>query len=69
LIDYGFKIHTGKCQKINKKKENIIMYYIYFRGTRNGETISANNMNSAKWIFAKKHNLVSLSYIAGKKVK
>ncbi len=45
------------------------MYYIYFLGTTNGEKIEADNMKSAKWIFALKHNLKSISYIAGKKVK
>ena len=45
------------------------MFWIYFRGTRNGEYIEAENMLSAKWIFAKKHNLTSLSYIVGKHIK
>jgi hypothetical protein len=45
------------------------MFWIYFRGTNNGEYITADNMLSAKWIFAKKNNLTSLTYIAGKNVK
>ena len=44
------------------------MFYIYFRGTRNGEYIQANNMHSAKWIFALKYGLTRLTYIAGKRV-
>lgn len=43
-------------------------FWIYFRGTRNGEHIEAENMLSAKWIFAKKNNLTSIDYIAGKNV-
>ena len=45
------------------------MYYIYFLGTRNGEFIEAENMKSAKWIFALKNGLHSLAYISGHKVK
>lgn len=41
------------------------MYYVYFRGTRNGEYITAENLLSAKWLFARKHNLTSIAYIAG----
>lgn len=41
------------------------MYYIYFLGTRNGEWVKANSMKDAKWIFALKHSLNSLAYIAG----
>jgi len=45
------------------------MFWIYFTGTRNGEYVEAENMLSAKWIFAYKNNLTSISYISGKKVK
>ncbi len=44
-----------------------MVYYIYFIGTRNGEYIEADTMKAAKWIFAKKHRLSSLAYIAGKR--
>ena len=44
-------------------------YWIYFVGTNNGEFIDAENMNSAKWIFAIKNGLHSLSYIRGTKSK
>lgn len=40
-------------------------YWIYFRGTRNGEHVDAANMNSAKWIFAQRHGLTSLAYVGG----
>ena len=46
---------------------NTMRFWIYFRGTNNGEHIEAATMQSAKWIFARKHGLSSLSYIAGKK--
>ena len=45
------------------------MFWIYFRGTRNGEYIEAENLNSAKWLFAKKNGVNSLSYIAGSRIK
>ena len=45
------------------------MFWIYFRGTRSGEYIEAENMKSAKWILALKHGLKSISYIAGKRIK
>ena len=45
------------------------MYWIYFRGTRNGEYIEAENLLSAKWRLAIKHGLKSISYIAGKKIR
>lgn len=45
------------------------MYWIYFRGTRNGEYIEAESMQAAKWIFAYKHGLKSTGYIAGKRIK
>lgn len=43
------------------------MFWVYFRGTRNGEHVSAATMHSAKWIFALKHGLKSISYIAARK--
>jgi len=43
------------------------MYYVYFVGTRNGEWVEAENMHSAKWIFALKNGSKSLSYIRGSK--
>jgi hypothetical protein len=45
------------------------MFYVYFLGTRYGEYIEAATMLSAKWIFAYKHNINSINYIAAKKVK
>ncbi len=42
-------------------------FWCYFRGTRNGRWISAASVKSAKWIFALKHNLNSVGYIAGSK--
>lgn len=42
-------------------------YWVYFRGTRNGEWIEAATMPSAKWLFALKHGLTSLAYIAASK--
>ena len=44
-------------------------YWVYFSGTRNGEYIDAENMLSAKWIFALKNNPHSLAYIQAHKVK
>jgi len=44
-------------------------YWIYFVGTSNGKFINAENMNSAKWIFAFENGLTSLSYIRGSKGK
>jgi len=44
-------------------------YFVYFVGTNNGETIEADNMKSAKWIFALKNNLSSIGYICGRNVK
>ena len=45
------------------------MFYCYFTGTGNGEWVEAANMNSAKWIFALKNNLKSISYISASKKK
>jgi hypothetical protein len=45
------------------------MFWIHFRGTNNGEYIEAENMLSAKWIFALKYGLNSIHYIQGRKVK
>lgn len=42
-------------------------FWIYFRGTRNGEYVEAASLPAAKRIFAAKHGLKSLSYVAGKK--
>lgn len=42
-------------------------FWVFFRGTRNGEWIEAENMYSAKWIFAIKNGLNSLTYIQGSK--
>jgi hypothetical protein len=42
-------------------------FYVYFLGTRNGEWIEAENMKSAKWIFALKNGLKTLAYVAAKK--
>lgn len=42
-------------------------YWVKFIGTRNGEWIEAENMLSAKWIFALKNDLKSLSYITASK--
>jgi hypothetical protein len=52
-----------------KLTEEVAMYWVYFRGTHNGEWIEAANMKSAKWIFALKNNLHSLEYIAAKREK
>lgn len=43
-------------------------YWVYFRGTRNGEHIEAATTHSAKWIFAKKNGLASIVYIAARKI-
>ena len=44
------------------------MFYVYFRGrSTRGELIKANTLKDAKWIFALKHNVNSISYIAGKR--
>ena len=51
------------------KQEGIMKYWVYFSGTRNGEYIDAENMLSAKWIFALKNNLHTLAYIQAHKVK
>lgn len=40
-------------------------YWIYFMGTSNGKWIEAENIKSAKWIFAIENNLNSIGYIAG----
>ena len=43
-------------------------FLIYFIGTdpkKTGKIIDAENMNSAKWIFALDQGLKSLSYIKG----
>jgi hypothetical protein len=45
------------------------MYWITFIGTQNGEYIVAENMKSAKWIFALKHGLNSISYVSARTVK
>jgi len=46
-----------------------MIYWVYSRGTRNGEYIEAENIISAKWILAYKHGLKSIAYITGKKIK
>jgi hypothetical protein len=45
------------------------MYWVFFRGTTNGEYIEANTLHDAKWIFAIKNGLKSISYITGKNQK
>jgi len=45
------------------------MFKIKFIGTSKEEIIEAENLNSAKWIFAIKNNLKSISYIKGSKIK
>ncbi len=44
------------------------MFWVYFRGTGNGEHIEAANMKSAKVIFAMKHGIEMSGYIAARKV-
>jgi hypothetical protein len=45
-------------------------YWIYFRGTSNGEFVEAATLKTAKVIFARKHNLPDNSaYIAGTRFK
>jgi hypothetical protein len=45
-------------------------YYIFFRGTNNGEIIFASTMPQAKAAFAAKHGLPANSaYITGRYVK
>lgn len=39
------------------------MFFVRFRGTRNGEWVQAENMLSAKWVFARKYGLQSIAYI------
>jgi hypothetical protein len=41
-------------------------YYVYFRGTNNGDWIDAETLYSAKWIFALRNGLHSIAQIAGK---
>ena len=45
------------------------MYKIKFIGTITEEIIEAENLKSAKWIFALKHGLNSISYVSGSKIK
>jgi hypothetical protein len=51
------------------RKRGVKMYWVYFRGTNNGEYITADSLKSAKWIFAIKHNVNSIAYIGGKAKK
>ncbi len=52
----------------DNSEEKQMRFWIEFRGTRNGEYIDADTLHSAKWIFALKNGLHSLSYIKGRKV-
>ena len=45
----------------------MLTFWVYFRGTKNGEFIEADTLYSAKWIFALRKGLTSLAYIAGSK--
>ena len=42
-------------------------FWVYFRGTRNGQYIEAESMKAAKLIFAMNNHLTSITYIAGRK--
>lgn len=39
------------------------MFYVRFVGTRNGEWIEAANIETAKYLFARKHGIEVTSYI------
>ena len=41
-------------------------FWVYFRGTTNGEHIEAASMKRAKEMFASHNGLVSLAYIAAR---
>jgi len=43
-------------------------YWVCWQGTRNGEYIEAENMKSAKWIFALKNGINSIGRVTGRKV-
>lgn len=43
-------------------------FWIYCLGTSNGKVIKAENMKSAKWIYALELGVNSIAYIAGKNV-
>jgi len=43
------------------------MFYVYFRGTNYGRWIEAENLKSAKWIFAKQEGINSINNITGSK--
>ncbi len=42
-------------------------YWIYFRGTRNGQYIEAATLKAAKDAFAAQHGLSSLAYVAARR--
>ena len=43
------------------------MFYVYFRGTNYGRWIEAENLKSAKWIFALQEGINGINQIAGKR--
>jgi len=43
-------------------------FWVYWLGTNNGEFIEAENMKSAKWIFALKENINSIVRVQAKKI-
>jgi len=46
-----------------------MMFWVNWIGTKNGEYIEAENMKSAKWIFALKNGINSIGRVTGRKVK
>lgn len=43
------------------------MFYVYWLGTCNGEWVEAASIKDAKWIFALKHGVNSISYVKASK--
>ena len=51
----------------NYKYENQPIFWVHYRGTRNGAYIRAANHHKAKWLFAEAEGLNSITYLVSTK--
>ena len=60
-------VWTGRHRGAHPTKGEDEMFYVYFRGTNYGRWIEAENLKSAKWIFALQEGINGINQIAGKR--
>lgn len=70
LGSWGVKrIMVEAMRKDGQSLNEAEMWYVRFRGTGNGEWISAASMKTAKEVFAIKHGVPVTAYIAASRKK